>query len=139
RAVANLTPAANRAHQQSCRYTAVRFSSVLPDVVFMSESATGTEPSAKTLLRRAAGAARLDNALSTLLGLVQVAATIVLALWVARTLENAIYQPQPLLPDLTGGLQLAGILLLRTRAVYAQTLTGNRASLAIRNALREQA
>ncbi|UZK04725.1 thiol reductant ABC exporter subunit CydD [Venatoribacter cucullus] len=105
----------------------------------MSESATGTDPSAKTLLRRAAGAARLDNALSTLLGLVQVAATILLALWVARTLDNAIYQPQPLLPDLTGWLQLAGILLLRTLAVYAQTLTGNRASLAIRNALREQA
>lgn len=105
----------------------------------MSESATGTEPSAKTLLRRAAGAARLDNALSTLLGLVQVAATILLALWVARTLDNAIYQPQPLLPDIVGWLQLAGILLLRTLAVYAQTLTGNRASLAIRNALREQA
>ena len=105
----------------------------------MSESATGTEPRAKTLLRRAAGAARLANALSTLLGLVQVAATILLALWIARTLDNAIYQPQPLLPDIAGWLQLAGILLLRTLAVYAQTLTGNHASLAIRNALREQA
>ena len=105
----------------------------------MSESATGTEPSAKTLLRRAARAARLENALSTLFGLVQVAATILLALWVARTLDNAIYQPQPLLPDISGWLQLAGVLLLRTLAVYAQTLTGNRASLAIRNALREQA
>ncbi len=105
----------------------------------MSESATGSEPSAKTLLRRAAGAARLENALSTLFGLVQVAATILLALWVARTLDNAIYQPQSSLPDVAGWLQLAGILLLRTLAVYAQTLTGNRASLAIRNALREQA
>src|SRR5690606_39780307 len=95
----------DRAHQQSCRYTAVRFCPASLDVVFMSEAATGTEPSAKTLLRRAAGAARLDNALSTLLGLVQVAATILLALWVARTLDNAIYQPQPLLPDIVGWLR----------------------------------
>src|SRR5690606_28783184 len=104
-----------------------------------SESATGTEPSAKTLLRRAAGAARVDNALSTLLGLAQVAATILLALWVARTLDNAIYQPQPLLPDLTGWLQLAGILLPRALAVSAPARAGSRASLAIRNARREQA
>ncbi len=96
-----------------------------------------TDPA--SLLRRAAEAARLENTLSTLFGLVQVAATILLALWVARTLDNAIYQPQPLLPDIAGWLQLAGILLLRTLAVYAQALTGNRASLAIRNALREQA
>src|SRR5690606_40810774 len=84
-----------RACRWRCRYTAVRFCPASLDVVFMSESATGTEPRAKTLLRSAVGAARLENALSTLLGLVQVAATILLALWVARTLDNAIYQPQP--------------------------------------------
>ncbi|MDO6682672.1 thiol reductant ABC exporter subunit CydD [Oceanobacter sp. 5_MG-2023] len=92
---------------------------------------------AAALLKYFGRKARVYNAFSTLLGLLQVAMTIALAWQVATLLDRAVYQPSSVLPSLQDWLQLAAILLLRALAVWGQGLLGNRASLRIRAALRQ--
>lgn len=91
------------------------------------------------LLKYFARYARRENSLATLLGLVQVAATIALAYGVARALDNALFQAEPQTPSLASLAALAAALIIRSLAAYGQTLAGNRASVKIRQALRQYA
>lgn len=95
--------------------------------------------SPKALLASASRQAGRENHLSTLFGLVQVLMTIALAYWVAQALNAALYQAPAQLPPLRDWLLLALILSLRVLAAYAQVWSGNRASIAIRQYLRQWA
>lgn len=88
------------------------------------------------LLRYFSRYARSDNAVATLLGLVQVAMTITLAYCVASMLDGAVFQAERSYPQSSDWLLLTAALVLRIAAGYGQTLVGNRASLKIRQALR---
>lgn len=91
---------------------------------------------AAELLKYFGNAARRENRLSTLLGLVQVAMTIALAWLVATFLNQAVYLDEKTLPDSGDWLTLLAVLLIRAAAAYGQTRIGNRASIKIRSALR---
>lgn len=88
------------------------------------------------LLAHAQKTARLENLISVILGLVQIAMTIALAYWVATSLHNAVYQTPFQLPSTLDWSVLFAILATRALASFAQSRIGNRASIKIRNYLR---
>ena len=97
---------------------------------------------ASALLKYAGRSARTENALATLLGLIQAVLTIALAWQVASMLAQAVY-PASLsksqLPDAQAWLTLAAIMVGRVLSGYSQKRIANRASIKIRQRLRQLA
>lgn len=92
---------------------------------------------AADLLRQFSLHGKRENRLSILLGLLQIAMTILFAFVVADILDNALFQPEKTLPTAQVWLVLTLSLLTKAVATYMQNNIANQASIKIRSQLRQ--
>lgn len=92
---------------------------------------------AADLLRQFSQQGKRENRLSVLLGLVQIAMTILFAFMVAGILDQALFQADSTLPDGQTWLILTLSLVTKAVATYLQNNVANQASIKIRNHLRQ--